>query len=253
MSDKLPSRRSGALAKSRHYREWAGTGTNRSRETVPGSDLSVFKRQTERVAQAAAWSGCSPWGSLYEKARRSTSSPAFVTRLCAEIRRAEIRHTACRGRSRLAPPLSRLARGRGNHTSGFPGRWRHARLIGHVFRYHPGINQIGAHEPQHLSGTGRQSGNPGISARSKDLREQVLLERNPSAWRFVADKEMPFLPLVQQLRPVIERTLVRRHNLPVRRDEVAGWQFRNRLRLRISLRAVPAHNIQASGALPGCP
>src|SRR3984957_1526391 len=82
-------------------------------------------------------------------------------------------------------------------------------------RYGPaGINQIGAHEPQCLSRVERQPNNPGIAARSKDLREQVLPESNPSAWRFVTDKEMPFLPLVQQLGTVI--------NLLVRRDEVAG-------------------------------
>src|SRR5580658_8772057 len=70
--------------------------------------------------------------------------------------------------------------------------------------------QIGTHEPQHLSRIERQPNNPGIAARSKDLREQVLPEGSPSAWRFVTDKEMPFLPVVQQLRPVTGRSLVRR-------------------------------------------
>jgi len=80
-------------------------------------------------------------------------------------------------RTRLGPLLFRLRRGRCYHRSGFLDRWRHARLIGHVLRYH----QIGAHEPQHLSRFERQPDNPDIAARSKDLREQVLLESNPSA------------------------------------------------------------------------
>ena len=147
-------------------------------------------------------------------------------------------------------PLIEPGRRRCNHRSGFLDRWQHVRLIGHVLRY----RQIGAHESQHLSRVERQPGNPGIAARSKDLREQFLLQGNPSARRFVTDKEMPFLPLAQQLRPVIRLGIalllfcVRRHNLPVRRAEVPGRQFRNRRRLRISLRVVPGHNIQAPGS-----
>src|SRR4051794_28000972 len=80
-------------------------------------------------------------------------------------------------------------------------------LIGHVPRYH----QIDAHEPQLLSRLERQPDNPGIAARCKDLGEQVLLEPNPSAWRFVADKEMPFLPVAQQLRLLIRLSLLRRN------------------------------------------
>jgi hypothetical protein len=44
---------------------------------------------------------------------------------------------------------------------------RHARLIGHLLRYH----QIGTHESQHPSRVERQPDNPGIVARTKDLRE----------------------------------------------------------------------------------
>ena len=61
-----------------------------------------------------------------------------------------------------------------------------------------GYHQIGAHQPQHLSRVGRQPDNPGIAALSKDLCEQVFIEGDPSAWRFVTDKEMPCLPLAQQ-------------------------------------------------------
>ena len=93
----------------------------------------------------------------------------------------------------------------------FTGIVRRARLIGRVFEY----QQIGAHEPQPLSGIERKPDNPGIAARTKDLREQVLLEGSPSVWRLVTDKEMPFLPPRQQLRPVVRLGLVRRHNLLV--------------------------------------
>ena len=64
---------------------------------------------------------------------------------------------------------------------------------------------------------------------------------------------MPFLPLAQQLRPVIRLGPVRRDDLSVRRDSVAGWQLRNRRRLRISLRVATRRNIQAPGSLPGRP
>ena len=57
-----------------------------------------------------------------------------------------------------------------------------------------GAHQIRAHEPQHLSRVGRQSGNSDILASSQHLREQVLLEGHPSAWRFIADKEVTFPP-----------------------------------------------------------
>src|ERR1700748_991646 len=114
-------------------------------------------------------------------------------------------------------------------------RWRRARLIGRVLRYH----QLGAHPSQYGSRLERQPDNRGIPALCKDFREQLLPEGYPPAWRFVADKEMSFLPLAQQLRPVIELSLARRHNLPVRRAEVPRRQLWNRRRLRISLRAIP--------------
>ena len=120
--------------------------------------------------------------------------------------------------------------------------YTNARLIGHLLRYH----QIGAHKPQHLSRIERQPDNPGIAARTKDLREQVLLESHPSAWRLVTSKEMRFPPSRQQLLPVIWLSIVwpsivRRHNLTVRRDEVSGRQFRNRR--RTSLRVVRGDDI----------
>src|ERR1700678_1305052 len=122
-------------------------------------------------------------------------------------------------------------------------RWLRARLIGHALRH----NQIGAHKPQHLTRVEWQPDNPGIAARAKHLREHVLLEGNPSAWRFVTNQEMPFRPPRQQLRPVICLSLLRRYNLSVRRHEVPGRQFWNRPRLRISLWIVPGHDIQAPG------
>src|SRR5580698_8084527 len=102
-----------------------------------------------------------------------------------------------------------------------------------------GRHQIGAHEPQHLSRLERQPGNPGIVPRTKDLGEQILLEGHPPVWRLVTDKEMRFPPPGEKLRLLVRVSL--------RRDEVPGWQFWNRRRLRIILMIVPGHDIQAPG------
>ena len=85
--------------------------------------------------------------------------------------------------------------------------------VADVFRRH-GEAYRRAHDG-HLSRVERQPDNPGIAARSKDLREQVLLKGKPSAWRFATDQEMPFPTPRQQLRLVIWLSLVRRHNLRV--------------------------------------
>ena len=75
----------------------------------------------------------------------------------------------------------------------------------------------------------------------EDLREQALLEGGPSAGRLVANEEMRLLAVTEQLRLVTGLGLVRLYDLPVRRDDVARRQFRNR-------RLIIGRNVQKSGS-----
>jgi hypothetical protein len=77
------------------------------------------------------------------------------------------------------------------------------------------ISQPGAHQSQHFSGLTRESRNLHIVPRTQDFSEDVLRYRNPTAWSFITENELPLLPFVQELCLVIRIRLTRRHNLRV--------------------------------------
>src|SRR5262249_6686575 len=79
-------------------------------------------------------------------------------------------------------------------------------------------DQVRAHLLQHFDSFAGQPSKFCIVPRSKMFREDVLRKGSPSAGRLIADKELSFLPAVQEIRLVVRDSFVRGQNFRIGRS-----------------------------------